>query len=326
MADDTDDTNFFSNRKYGRDKGVGQDVLVDTSDTYANYGQYMISFQHLGSGRTVYFKAFVTEYAESYSATWTPTTVYGRTDPIQTYSGTTRTISLAFDVPASSVGESYENLGRVSKLVQMLYPSYAVNEQGTGRIIGQAPLVRVKMMNLITNERYDFPEGLVEPTDKARRILEEYQTSPIPENGVLSAISSISYRSDLSQTTMFEKAANTILPQNVSVSMNFAVIHENTIGWDSSTGDPLDESFPHKIRLSKANGLRQVSSDQRPSDVTIRIGQEETNTARHDANEAIQNRFLENLTRRAFTKSLSNIGSTSAKDVSISPQSPYGDE
>ena len=128
-----DDTNYFSNLKYGRDEGVIQDVYVDTSDAYANYKQYVISFLHVPTNSTVFFKAYVTEYNENFACSWTPTEVYGRTDPIQTYKGTKRSISLAFDVPAASMGEAYENLGRVSKLVQMLYPTYSPNDMGSGK-------------------------------------------------------------------------------------------------------------------------------------------------------------------------------------------------
>ena len=115
-TDPTDDTNYFSSIKYGRDEGVGQDVHLDMSDAYANFLHYTISFEHMATQKTVHFKAFVKDYSESFSCNWTPTTVYGRTDPIQAYGGTTRRISLSFDVPASSVGEAYENMGRVSKL------------------------------------------------------------------------------------------------------------------------------------------------------------------------------------------------------------------
>ena len=110
-SDRSDDTNYFGVRKYGRDTGLRRDALVDMSDAYANFGQFMISFQHVATGKTVNFKAFVTEYNETFNSTWTPTSVYGRTDPIQSYTGTTRSISLTFDVPASSGGEAYENHG-----------------------------------------------------------------------------------------------------------------------------------------------------------------------------------------------------------------------
>ena len=293
--DDPDDTNYFGVSKYGRDKGIVQDTYVDMTDAYANYGQYIISFQHLASKRTVYFKAFVKDYSEAFNASWTPTSVYGRTDPIQTYTGTTRKVTLAFDVPAASVGEAYENMGRVSKLVQMLYPTYIKNEEGTGQIIGQAPLVRVKMMNFLTNERnfddfsgFDTEGEIWHQANESggnlspQETLEMYRTSPLPENGVLAAIGNISYKSDLSKIQIFEKAPNTVLPQSVTVSLSFDVIHEETIGWEASSGYPLARSFPHKIILSNASDMSKVGSDQRPSDIETRMAQEERNQAADD--------------------------------------------
>ena len=320
-SDDRDDTNYFGTSKYGRDKGIVQDTLVDMSDAYANYGQYVISFQHLPTQRTVFFKAFVKDYSESFNASWTPTTVYGRTDPIQAYSGTTRKVTLAFDVPASSVGEAYENMGRVSKLVQMLYPTYIENEEASGKIIGQAPLVRVKMMNLLTNERAgsDLNEIFATMIDEALgtgeisgqnyrafedealhmagelappEMLEVYKTSPLPENGVLAAIGSISYRSDLSKIQIFEKAPNTVLPQSVTVTLSFDVIHEETIGWDASSKQPLANSFPHKVVLSN-NSDMQVGNDARPSSIAVRIAREEsTNQAYEDQKTAQKDSIL----------------------------------
>ncbi len=309
-SDPKDDTNYFSNLKYGRDEGVIQDVYVDTSDAYANYKQYMISFLHVPTNSTVYFKAYVTEYNENFTCSWTPTEVYGRTDPIQTYKGTKRSITLAFDVPAASMGEAYENLGRVSKLVQMLYPTYSPNDLGTGRIVGQAPLIRVKMMNLITKERATpdhIQNALGGGDDSASQVLSDYKTAPNPSNGVLAAISSISYRSDLQKIQMFEKAANTVLPQSLSVSLSFDVIHEETIGWQPN-GEALASSFPHKVRLKTTPELQSIGSDQNPRDISERLAQERDNQAEDDMRRAQKNRFLEKLGVKALGRGLSNIG------------------
>ena len=322
-SDPKDDTNYFSNLKYGRDEGVIQDVYVDTSDAYANYKQYMISFLHVPTNSTVFFKAYVTEYNENFTCAWTPTEVYGRSDPIQTYKGTKRSITLAFDVPAASMGEAYENLGRVSKLVQMLYPTYSPNDLGSGNIIGQAPLVRVKMMNLITKERAaEFPpsddgSSMSEWLEQAgqasghmapRDLLQNYKTAPNPQNGVLAAIGSITYRSDLQKIQIFEKAANTVLPQSLSVSLSFDVIHEETVGW-SPSGESLVDSFPHKVMLSKANLSKKViGDDQNPRDISTRLADERQNQAEEDMRRAQKNRFLERLGMKALGRGLSSIG------------------
>jgi hypothetical protein len=302
-SDKNDDTNYFSVNKYGRDKGLKNNTLVDLTDNYANYGKFVISFQHLATGKTVFFKAFVTDYSEAFTASWQGTPVYGRTDPIQTYSGTARNITLAFDVPAASVGEAYENMARISKLVQMLYPTYIQNEEGTGKIIGQAPLVRVKMMNLITNERVSDVGGagtiedieqMIEATTgnaSPQKLLENYRTSPLPDNGVLAAIGNINYKSDLTKIQVFEKAPNTILPQSVGVTMGFAVIHEETIGWDATTKLPLVESFPHKAILSTGADMQKLNADATYADIEVRRQQEEQNQAEADIREAQKNQF-----------------------------------
>jgi len=298
-TDIKDDTNYFSNLKYGRDEGVAQDVYVDVSDAYANYKQYVISFLHVPSNSTVYFKAYVTEYNESFNTSWTPTEVYGRTDPIQTYKSTKRSVSLTFDVPAASMGEAYENLGRVSKLVQMLYPTYITNDLGSGRIIGQAPLVRVKMMNLITKERItsaDTEQGLTIRNNfdhdvSPQEFLSNYKTSPEASNGVLAAIGNVTYRSDLQKIQMFEKAPNTVLPQSLSVSLQFDVIHETTIGWDTQ-GNPLDESFPHKVMLYRPDAKHRIMDDQNPGDISKRIAQERDNQAKEDLKRARKSKLF----------------------------------
>jgi hypothetical protein len=330
-SDNGDDTNYFSSLKYGRDEGVALDTHVDISDAYANYKQYMVSFQHLATGKTVHFKAYVTDYNENFNCSWSPTAVYGRTDPIQSYTGTSRKVSLAFDVPAASVGEAYENLGRISKLVQMLYPTYQQNEYGSGYMIGQSPLVRVKMMNLITNERRtaNIDSRMTAKQRKAEKaiasgdaspqeILEDYKTNPNPANGVLAAIGSLTYRSDIQKIQLFEKAPNTILPQSLAVNISFDVIHEATVGWlGGGVNEALDPSFPHKVVLSESDDLLKIGDGQNPQDISTRMADERANQAREDQKRASKNRLLEQMAVRGLGRGLSNIGSSAVQDVKI---------
>lgn len=308
--DPTDDTNFFSSAKYGRDARVNQDTYVDLTDAKANYGQFVLSFQHIASAKTVFFKAFVTEYTETFTPSWTATQVYGRTDDIQSYGGTKRSISLAFDVPAGSQGEAYENLARISKLVQMLYPTYKLDSDGRADIQGQSPLVRVKMMNMITNERTEIPNqpdlngrgGLTPASDAAKalrgkkpsRLLDDYRTTPLPSNGVIAAIGNFTYRSDLTKMAIFEKAPNTILPQAITVSLGFSVIHEEVLGWDEQ-GNSLAESFPHKVAVSSSPDKKSVGNDMNPRDISVRMEDERDSQAEMDNARAHNARFMKSL-------------------------------
>ena len=324
----TDDTNYFNVNKYGRDKGVINDAMTDASDAYANFHQMILSFLHVGSGNSVFFKAFVTELSNNFSCEWQANNVYGRTDPIQTYGGTTRSLSLAFDVPASSVTEAYENLGRVSKLAQMLYPNYTQATENGAKIISKAPLVRVKLMNLITNEReieeyhsatYKNSKQVIRGDDTKTvvterkvmspnsdkspfQLFDEYQTSPNPENGLLCAIKSMSYNSDLQNIQVFEKAPNTVLPQSIKVTLSLDVIHEETLGFEGS--EFTSPSFPHKITISDSNN--KIPTDQNFKDILTRIDEDERNQAKEDERVAAQNRLLRKMGRNAANNRLSN--------------------
>ena len=310
----TDDTNYFNVNKYGRDKGVVDDAMVDASDAYANFHQMILSFLHVGSGNSVFFKAFVTELNNSFTCEWQNNRVYGRTDPIQTYGGTARSLSLAFDVPASTVTEAYENLGRVSKLAQMLYPNYTQATENGAKIISKAPLVRVKLMNLITNEREadEFVSGygkllggeIKSQTDSKSpfQLFDEYQTSPNPENGLLCAIKSMSYSSDLQSMQVFEKAPNTVLPQSIKVTLSLDVIHEETLGFEGS--EFTSPSFPHKITLS--DSTNKIPTDQNFKDILTRIDEDERNQAKEDERIAAKNRLLRKMGRNQANSRVSD--------------------
>ena len=121
---------------------------ADGSDAYAERGM-VISFQHVPSQTVVSFKAFITAYNESLNSDWGAEPVYGRADPIYMFKNTTRKITLAFKIPAAAESEAFENLERVQKLIQFLYPNYETADgKASAQTISQSPLVRLKLLNL----------------------------------------------------------------------------------------------------------------------------------------------------------------------------------
>lgn len=158
MAKGSDDFNV--NKLNG---GGSLPSYIDGSDAEATAGR-IITFYHINSDHYVAFKAFITAFNETYSSDWASEQVYGRNDPIYMFKNTTRKITLSFKVPAATVGESYENLGRVQKLLQFLYPNYSglrprdytpsteswndVPGMAHANTISGAPLVRLQVMNL----------------------------------------------------------------------------------------------------------------------------------------------------------------------------------
>jgi len=230
--------------------------LEDGSDALANRG-FAISFQHLPSGKSVYFKAFITQFNEAYAPDWAAETVYGRADPIYFFKNTTRSISLGFKIPAASEGEAYENLARVQKLVQFLYPAYV--DVQNANTISQSPLVRLKVMNLLEKSTV----GLASRGPTEIQTYGEYRSTNDPSKGLLGVISSVAINHNLEDDAsgVFEKAENTILPRLIDITMEFKPIHEHTVGWDESGEFADNTSFPYG-----APSILAAADDQTPAD------------------------------------------------------------
>ena len=295
MADNSDDTNFFWQSKYGIDTTTGIEQYIDGSDALGN-SNFTIAFEHVASGKTVFFKAFVTKYSEDFNSNWTPTTAFGRTDPIYTFSDTRRVISLGFSVPAGSESEAYENVGRIQQLTQFLYPSYydtAAKGQDSQYALGSSPLVRLKMMNLIAKQPPTTPPGGVsgddwkDAQDPSRAALIDAYAAGVTSNdpskdGLLGAISNCSITYELAKEGVLEVGKGTVLPNNYNISLTFNPIHENTIGFHEK--EALDPKFPYNARLKDGGTLKvDVDNDQQYNE---RINKERNMQAAKDIAES----------------------------------------
>lgn len=174
-------------------------------------------------------------------------------------------MSLTFEVPAASEGEAYENLGRVSALEQMLYANYS--EVGSATTISQAPLVRMKVMNLAQKgtKASATVEALksVGPIQPRVVLYESYKTDSSPSSGLLGIIDNLSVnhnisgddgvfhkmrpiRNDEGQVIGQEPVPNTILPKNIELSLAFSPIHETTLGWNKYDTQ-INNLFPYGV-------------------------------------------------------------------------------
>ena len=220
----------FNSSKY-----TAKGTFSDATDAYANSG-FVISFYHLMSKRTLKFKAYVTNYNEVYNSDFAQEQVFGRADPIYSFRSTTRQISLAFKMPASTTGEAYENLAKAQQLVQFLYPAYT--DSHNTLTIAQTPLVRMKLMNLVGNAN-DITVS--DPGQNSGILYDNYGTPNEAESGLLGVLSNVTLMHNIEneQVGVFEKSNGVILPKLIEVSLNFSPIHEHTVGW-------LDEGFSNE--------------------------------------------------------------------------------
>lgn len=222
-------------------------ALVDGSDAKANAG-FTVSFEHVPSEKQVYFKSFLTAFNETYKPEWSSETVYGRADPIYMFKNTTRSISVGLLVPAATFGEGFENMGKLQELIQFLYPTYM--DAGNALTITQSPLIRLKVMNIITKQGgTDAEPGLAVQNNNVNQIINSNNAS----DGLLGVVQnlSINYNVDNPDIGSFEVAKGTIIPKAIEINFDFSVIHEHHLGWDKE-GNFSNQEFPYNINTNEA--------------------------------------------------------------------------
>ena len=192
----------------------------DVTDGYGNVEEMMVSFYHVPSGESIYFKAFITAFNETYSSDWGRESIYGRTDPVYLFKSTKRQVSLVLKVPASTASEAYENLGRVQKLTQFLYHVYVKSDSTT--TIGQSPLIRLKVMNLLARQPNLTTKNKVLDKHKTTHdMYDEYISTSEPTKGLLGTIRSLAVNHNLEnpEIGIIEKTTNTILPKMIEINL-----------------------------------------------------------------------------------------------------------
>ena len=89
------------------------------------------------SSTSLSFPAYITSLTDSFTPNFSSNRVYGRTDPIPTYSGTTRTIQVSLTIPCFDADDANENMKKINQFIKNIYPSY--NKIKNELIIGSPP-------------------------------------------------------------------------------------------------------------------------------------------------------------------------------------------
>jgi hypothetical protein len=212
----------------------------DVTDALASREKQYISFTYLPTKAEVRFKAFLTDFSDDYISNWNNMKVYGRMDPLVTFQGTERTITIGWDVPAFSAYEAYLNMQKVSLLLRMLYPVYENSSTGGGsQVLSGAPLFRMKFMNLA----------------------DEFRRNGVSKKGLVGTVSGFTYSPDIDAgfynaddgsllehlkkpdavDNIFKDGA--ILPQSITLQCSYTVLHTEKLGWKNK--NPANPNFPY---------------------------------------------------------------------------------
>lgn len=194
----------------------------DAVGLLTNKHKLRINFQHVLTGRTVFFSAFLTDFSDKWNSEWESTSVYGRMDDIKTFRKTTREITIGWDVVAADKLEAEENLIKCSTLISMLYPTYS-SEGGAGSISG-SPLFKLKFANLISD-----PE------------LPSWSAS-VSDAGLVGTINGFDYKPEL-EPSFFISPEQGLIAKTVKMSCTFTVLHTKPVGWNDGSFRQL--SYPY---------------------------------------------------------------------------------
>jgi hypothetical protein len=219
---------------------------ITSVKTYASNSNAILKIKSVPTDLEVHFPAFLTTFSQTFDATWNTEDVFGRMDPIATYQGTKRTMSLAFDIPSASVSEAKINLAKCAELVQMVYPVY--NSIGPGKakaqILSKAPLVRIQFANLIsaTVAAPKNAEGAnTANTDNAKD--KEKPIPPQKQAGLLGWMAGLNWNPVL-EMGMFTQN-DELYPKVISISFSFNILHEDIL----SQGSTNINNWPFGVKI-----------------------------------------------------------------------------
>jgi len=211
------------------------------SNQLRNSDFFKIHIKHIPTGQKVSFEGFVTQFSDTYTAQWNEEQVYGRMDPLATYQGTKRNITLGFDIPADSKTMAIWNMKRIQKLIQFMYPVYDSGDLSTQNALTAAPLLTLKWTNLISsvnNEGQELVGYINGPISYAPEVAEGGFMSPAItqhalEEGQLHAGSKAQGE---------RKEIRNYFPKKISMNFNFTVLHTHLLGW-SPTGHTEEDDW-----------------------------------------------------------------------------------
>jgi len=247
------------------------DGYFDLEHEQAGQG-YVIKFFHIPSGRTVQFKALITQFSDQYESSWKSEDVYGRNDPIENFQGTKRTIALGWDVVAASLEEAQLNLQKCGLLFTMLYPVYTKgNNAGS---ISTSPLFKVKFANLIQS-------ATGRPVEKASATATKKRVKA--GGGLVCRLSGFTYEPDLEQG-MFDPSRGILYPQAINLQTTLTVFHTHGLGWNS-VGTPRAEGFPYGEDLPSLGKLTKAGREQRATKAHKLMQQRQMTEAASEAGE-----------------------------------------
>ena len=301
-----------------------QAAYHDASDDLANLKHSLIGFQHVASGDDTYFKAFITRYDESFACDWSPEHVFGRNDPIYQFKSTTRTITVGWKIPASTISEALENIQKVQRFLRYLYPNYETG--GNALTISASPLVRMKLMNLASNTSLKSTVSVNAP--------KKISFTKDAGRGLLGVIKNVAVDHHLDGQIGVFHGDGAAIPKLIELTIDFGVLHEEALGWNTddefgwvNTGNhgpcPADKSVWPYSMPAKDTGKPFMGTDA--SSIQKKVNNQ-MNLVTNALNEQIEQEFEQELREADFLNAEARYGGMFGRMMAKRDAKKFADE
>jgi hypothetical protein len=150
-------------------KGEGQRIpggVVERLENTLDAEYCPFYFHDLRTNEIVAFHAFLSSLTDTFSPQFTDMKGYGRMDPVQIYSNTTRNIGLSFIVAATSQEDFDEMWWKINKLVTLVYPQYSKGTQVAtadskyiqpfSQVLKSSPMIRLRVGDVVKSNYSKF--------------------------------------------------------------------------------------------------------------------------------------------------------------------------
>lgn len=225
--------NFEDRQRIGQ--GTSGEMAGAALPAMRNSWFFTINITHIPTGEDVSFEGWVTQFSDSYNPQWNAQTVYGRMDPLSTYQGTQRTISLGFDIINESATMAKFNFDRIAKFLKFQYPVYESSALSQQNVLKAGPLLAIKWTNLISSPN-NVDQKLVGYINGA------VAYAPDMGEGGFMMDELVQYGADPDGSGDKRQIRNYI-PKKVSLNFTFTVLHTHLVGWAPAPGStPLNEN------------------------------------------------------------------------------------
>ena len=221
---------------------------------------FNLEFTHIPSQEMVSFPAFLESFSDAYNSEWSSEQVFGRMDPIATFSNTRRAISVAWLIPAASAQEGIDNMAKIGQLMSFLYPSYRKNTGATTITMG--PLMKLKFGNLIQDSDTGGP---------LMGYVNGFTMDPLLDEGMFM------FSKDQNNTRpmrMSGEAGRTggvlpaglgtshaeYIPKTVRLNCEFTVLHEHPLGWkNGQLRGGTQHGFPYATQKGEVGQIQNFA-------------------------------------------------------------------